>query len=365
MARTAVALLLPALLGACYLTRQAMGQARILLTMRPLQELIEDPSVPDEARRKLLRIREVKAFGERHMGLTPSRNYEDYYDTSGRPITFIVTACAKDGFRPHTWWFPVVGEVPYKGFFDFEAARAEARALEEAGLDVSLGSAAAYSTLGYFPDPVLSTMLDHPEEELCALILHELTHGTIYLPGGTDFNEGLASFTGWQGALEFARSTRGSGSLLYERSVEGFARAERRDRRALALYRRLREFYEGQPDREERVRGREAIFAAHHAELRREWETARAALRDLQEEAARKEREGGVGPLAEEIERAERRRREAEGEFRRAPVNNAEVLQLRRYGRFDEFRARFEAVGGRWPAFFAALRKPEATSTSP
>src|SRR5437016_3916838 len=183
--------------GGCYLLTQAGGQIDILLHSRGVEEMMADPSVSPAVKEKLRLVGDIKEFGEREMGLTPSSNYTTFYDTAGRPITYIVTACPKDSFRPYTWWFPIVGDVPYKGFFHRDDAVAEARALRAEGYDVRLGSASAYSTLGYFKDPVLSTMLDYPEEHLAALILHELTHGTIYLPGGADFNEGLASFVGW------------------------------------------------------------------------------------------------------------------------------------------------------------------------
>ncbi|MBI3856537.1 MAG: aminopeptidase, partial [Planctomycetes bacterium] len=190
-------------------------------------------------------------------------------------------------------------DVPYKGFFHQEDAQAEARELEEQGYDVGFGTAAAYSTLGYFPDPVLSTMLDYPEEQLVALLLHELTHGTIYLPGGTDFNEGLASFVGWQGALEFARRRRGISSLQYDRTVRAFAAEERRDVKARELFKKLNDLYKSGLTSREIVAQRDKV-------------------------AGRK-------------------------------VNNAEILMQRRYGRYDEFRAKFEKAEGDWSRFFDAL----------
>lgn len=298
MRRFALLVLLPALSG-CYILTQAGGQLRMLLNSRNIDELVADPNVPADKKLKLLKVREIKEFGEHELGLSRSSNYESFYDTQGQPITYIVSACRKDRFEPHTWWFPIVGTVPYKGFFDKEDARAEARSLEALGLDVSLGAAAAYSTLGYFPDPVLSTMLEYPDEQLAALILHELTHGTIYLPGGTDFNEGLASFVGWQGALEFARRRQGISSEAYEKTVRAFAAEERRDARAKELFGKLDELYKSNRTREEKLEERVKI----------------------------------AGPK----------------------VNNAEILMQRRYGRYDEFRERFEKAEGVWSRFFETL----------
>jgi len=294
----AIAVLLP-LLSGCYILTQGYGQLRVLLDSRRIDDLLADPAVPDETKLKLLFVREVKSFGEHELGLARSANYESFYDTQGRPITYIVSACRKDRFQPYTWWFPVVGDVPYKGFFAKKDAEAEAAALEKQGYDVALGMAAAYSTLGYFPDPVLSTMLAYPDEQLAALILHELTHGTVYLPGGTDFNEGLASFVGWQGALEFARKERGIASEAYNRTLRAFAAEERRDSRAREIYSKLDELYRSNPPRERVLEERARI----------------------------------AGPK----------------------VNNAEILMQRRYGRYDQFREGFEKAEGDWRRFFEAL----------
>jgi predicted aminopeptidase len=305
MRRLALVLLVLPLLSGCYILTQGYGQLRLLLDSRRIDDLLADPSVPDATKQKLLFVREVKSFGEHELGLSASSNYESFYDTKGQPITYIVSACRKDRFEPYTWWFPIVGDVPYKGFFSKDDARSEAQALEKEGYDVSVGMAAAYSTLGYFPDPILSTMLDYPDEQLAALILHELTHGTIYLPGGTDFNEGLASFVGWQGALEFARKERGISSDAYDRTVRAFAAEERRDARSRELFRKLSELYRSNLPRERILQEREKI----------------------------------AGPK----------------------VNNAEILMQRRYGRYDEFRERFEKVGGDWRRFFEGLVREKGT----
>lgn len=291
---------LPLLLSGCYLAKQAEGQLHIMLSQRPVEGMLEDPGVPAETRAKLRLVRDIKSFGEAHMGLTRSGSYTRYYDTGGKPVSYIVSACRKDRFEPYTWWFPIVGTVPYKGYFRRADAAAEARALADQGYDVSLRPVAAYSTLGWFADPVLSTMMDDPEEDLAALILHELTHGTLYLPGGTDFNEGLASFVGYQGALEFARWRFGPRSPVYARAVEAFADEERRDARAKEIFRKLEELYASELPSEEKVRRRDEVAG-----------------------------------------------------FR---VNNAEVLMGRRYGRYDEFRSIFEQAGGEWERFFQAVR---------
>jgi predicted aminopeptidase len=296
--------IVPLLLSGCYLVRQGEGQLTILLGARPISEVLADPDLDPRARRKLELILEIKEFGERQMGLAASTNYTRYFDTGGRPVSYIVSACRKDRFQPHTWWFPIVGEVPYKGFFRREDAAAEAEELARLGYDVSVGAVAAYSTLGWFPDPVFSTMLDDSEEELASLILHELTHLTLYVPGDTDFNESLATFVGRQGALEFVRWRFGAGSPLYDRAIRSTGFAELRDARNLELFRKLDDLYRSEtlPDRKLELRDLVAGF----------------------------------------------------------PVNNAEILMQRRYGRYDEFRPFFEDAGGDWPLFWARIRRRAA-----
>lgn len=357
--RIAAVLLLTALCG-CYYLKQGAGQLDVLLNARTLDEAAADPTLPETHRRKFRLIQEVKAFGEREMGLTRSDNYSTFYDTGGRPITWVVTACAKDKFEPYTWSFPIVGTVPYKGFFDKADAEAEAAGLRELDLDVSVSPAAAYSTLGYFKDPVLSTMLSYPDEDLASLILHELTHGTIFLPGGVDFNEGLANFVGSQGALEFFRGRQGAGSPSYARAVRSLAREERRDARALALFKALDALYKSEMPRDEKLKLREDVAEA----LRDAWRAeAEASIAEI--EAARMADESlswrlvwGGGPVpwhAADVRRSLERLAALPG-VAEGPVNNAVIMSQRRYGRYDEFRAVFEKAGGDWRAFFAALR---------
>lgn len=352
--------LLPLLLSGCYYLKLGLGQLDLAMNSRDLEEVERDPGLPEPRRRKIALIREAKAFGERAMGLTPSNNYTTFYDTGGRPVTWVVTACAKDRFEPHTWSFPIVGTVPYKGFFSREDALAEAAALEALDLDVHVSPASAYSTLGYFKDPVLSTMLEYPDEELVSLILHELTHGTIFLPGGVDFNEGLANFVGAQGAIEFFKARDGERSTSYGRSVRSLAREERRDARALDLFKALDALYRSEASREDKLKLRDEIAET----LRGRWRSEAKVLAErldatLEADGALTRRvDGGGGPVPWHASDARgiAERLAALPFVPNAPLNNAVVLAQRRYGRYDEYRKVFESVGGDWRAFFAQLR---------
>ena len=364
MRSAALVLLLPALSG-CYLVNQAAGQVSMLASMRDADAVAADPATSDRVRRTLALVREIRAFGVEVIGLRAGSSYRHYFDTGGTPVTHVVSACAKDRFEPHTWWFPFVGTVPYKGFFDRADAEAEAEALKALGLDVHLGAAAAYSTLGWFPDPVLSTMVDLPEEELASLILHELVHNTVWIPGDVDLNEGLAGFVGGQAALEFARRRHGSQSPAYARAVALVAGEERRDARGRKLYDDLSTLYKSDVSRTTKLRERERIFDA----WKREGEEEAGRLRERAAAFDAEEPLGADCPLAALLSplprspEAARLRRQAD--FHRAPpgkVNNAVLLQWRRYGRGEEFRKAFDAVDGDWDRFFAAMRKRAVTS---
>jgi len=180
-----------------YLLQAAGGQYQLLHEARPLSAVTADPTVPPRVRALLAKVPAIKRYGQRH-GLTPTSNYERYADLHRSAAVWVVQACARLAFTPRRWRFPLVGSVPYLGFFDEAAAREYAAQLEAAeDLDVTVRTASAYSTLGWFRDPVLSTMVPEGPLAFGALanvILHESVHATVYVPNQSAFNESLASF---------------------------------------------------------------------------------------------------------------------------------------------------------------------------
>ena len=182
---------------------QGIGQAKIVWNARPIKEVLDDPAVSDSVKSKLLYIEEVKKFAIDSLGLKPSKNYTTVYDQHGKPLLWVLTAAEKYQLKPYQWKFPVVGTVGYKGFFNEEKGKEKEKELEMQGYDTDLGTVSAWSTLGWFRDPILSGMLRRSEGQLAELIIHEMTHATLYVSGNVDFNENLASFIGEQGAILF------------------------------------------------------------------------------------------------------------------------------------------------------------------
>ncbi|MCF6352690.1 MAG: aminopeptidase [Cyclobacteriaceae bacterium] len=191
---------------------QGKGQFHVLWNAQPIEEILNNPSTADTLKQKLALIAEIRNFAFDSLGLTPTKNYTTFYDQKGKEILWVVTACAPYQFKPKEWSFPIIGSFTYKGFFDIEKAKSLAQELKEEGYDVEMSSVGGWSTLGWFKDPVLSNMLEGSVGSLSNTLIHELTHGTLFIPDSMTFNENLASFIGRKGALQFLESKYGSNS---------------------------------------------------------------------------------------------------------------------------------------------------------
>jgi predicted aminopeptidase len=195
-----------------YGLRMGKGQLSIVWGAHDFEEVFADPEVSDSVKEKLHLIDEIKQFAYDSIGLKPSDNYTTFFDQKDQRLMYVVTAAEKFQLKPYMWNFPVVGEVPYKGFFDAEKAKEEYFRLKMLGYDADIGGASGWSTLGWFQDPVLSSMLNRSEADLAELIIHELTHGTLFVKDSVEYNENLAQFVGVEGAKWFLRSKYGEAS---------------------------------------------------------------------------------------------------------------------------------------------------------
>lgn len=187
----------------CYYGHLAAGQARLLLSRRSVEEVLRDPTTPAPLAARIRLVREAVAFGT-ELGLSARQQYTSYVAWPGDRVVTTVVATRPGEITARGFWFPVVGTVPYKGFFDAGLAAREAQALARRGLDTCLVPVVAYSTLGWFEDPLTSPLLELDEDRLVETILHELVHATVFVPGDADFAEGLATFFGQEAAVRFA-----------------------------------------------------------------------------------------------------------------------------------------------------------------
>jgi predicted aminopeptidase len=199
-----------------YGIRQAKGQLNIVWNARPVEEFMMDPDFPDSLKARLNFINEVRRYAIDSLALKDTKNYKTLYDQKGEEIMWVVTACEPFQLKAKEWKFPVLGSVPYKGFFDKKLAIELAEDLKKEGFDVSIRNPGGWSTLGWFTDPILSKMLERGEGDLANLIIHEMSHATIFVKDSIDFNENLATFIGDRGTEKFLISRFGEASKAYQ-----------------------------------------------------------------------------------------------------------------------------------------------------
>ena len=180
------------------------GQMEILRKQEPISELIEDPNTPAKLREKLIFIQEVRDFAAKKLHLPVNDHYLSYVELNRPYVVWNVYAAPEFSLTPKTWCFPIVGCVAYRGYFSEQDAHRFGDSLKQEGYDVFINGAIAYSTLGWFDDPVLSTFANLSEPAIAALIFHELAHGVLYIKDDTAFNESFATaveqegFRRWQ-----------------------------------------------------------------------------------------------------------------------------------------------------------------------
>ena len=194
--RALAAMLTASLLGGCgttYVVQAASGEYHVLHEREPIGKVIADPATQPAVRKRLEVVESARKFASTDLGLPDNKSYTTYADI-GRPyVVWNVVATPEFSLTPHHWCFPVAGCVAYRGYFSEEKARAFAAHMAVAGDDVAIDGVPAYSTLGKFSDPVLSSMLRYGDDELVAMIFHELAHQLIYVKDDSAFNEAFAT----------------------------------------------------------------------------------------------------------------------------------------------------------------------------
>lgn len=186
-----------------YIARGAIAEAKILGRRRSIASMVADSATPPAVRAKLQLVMEARRFAMDSLGLPAKNAFTQYSKLEHDTLVLVLSGAYRDELRSVTWWFPVVGRVPYKGFFDFEEAKRAEVELRDAGYDTYLRPSPAFSTLGFFNDPLLSTTLGEDSLDIVNTVVHELTHNKFYAKGAAVFNESFASFVGARGAERF------------------------------------------------------------------------------------------------------------------------------------------------------------------
>jgi predicted aminopeptidase len=255
--------------GGCsplYVLRSAYEEGRILLARQSIERLLERPELDPETRAKLVLVLAVRRFADQSLGLEVGDAYASFSIVPPGALLHVVSAAERTRLEAYTWWFPIVGSVDYKGYFDEPDARAEAARLQGDGYDTWVRPSVAFSTLGWFDDPVLSSWLRADPVRIAELLIHELLHRTWYVSGQTEFNESLATFVGHVGAIEFFRARDGEDADTTRRAVAAWQEALAESRLWTAAVAELEALYDAS-EREDRplaevLAAREKIFRA-------------------------------------------------------------------------------------------------------
>jgi predicted aminopeptidase len=254
------------LLSGCYLMQAAVGQYRVLQARAPLDALIANPGTDPKLRARLTEVHAAREFASRELGLPDNASYRSYADIGREFVVWNVVAAPEFSLQPKHWCFPVVGCVAYRGYFHERQARALALTLEARGFDVVVEGVPAYSTLGRFADPVLSSMLRYDDDELVATIFHELAHQLIYVKNDSSFNEAFATAVEEEGLRRWLEQ---QGEL---QRIGAFRLEQQRETALLALLAparaRLAALYESEAPHARMRDGKQRILAQLAADIR-------------------------------------------------------------------------------------------------
>ena len=304
----------------CYLSRAGYEEARILARRKPIAKLVDQGGVDAPTRDKLRLVLEVRRFAVDSLGLAAKRSFTRYTDIGRDTLVLVLSAAHQDRLEAYSWWFPIVGRVPYKGYFDFGAAQKAARGLRARGFDVYLRPSSAYSTLGWFDDPLLNTVVQGDSLDLANTVVHELTHNTFYASGQAVFNESFASFVGRARLGALLPRARRHGVRAPRRARDGWT-----TRCSVAFWQRL-------------ATSVDSAYAARPGRTSAD-SAARVAARDTVFARARRVLADSIGPRLSGFDAMR-----AAAWARRVQLDNASLLARRTYARelplFDAILAR-------------------------
>jgi predicted aminopeptidase len=321
------------LLGSCgslrYYAQAVRGQSQLVFHRQDIAEIASNPSTDPRLAARLLLAQKARRFASQHLGLPDNHSYTRYVDLHRNYVVWNVFAAPRYSVDPVLHCFPIAGCVAYRGYFSEAAAKAEVERLQKKGDDVEMGGVSAYSTLGWFADPILSSMLHWDDDELDSTIFHELAHQLIYVKDDTAFNESFATFVQDQGLREWRQSR-------------------------------------GLPAQDDRVQAMDSSFTKLLLDLRDRLKNLYASGGNETAMEAGKQRE--IAAFRQRyVQWRDQSWPNEDGydAWMAKPINNARLLPFGLYDQWTPaFAAIFQQSDNRWPDFYARVRalsrKPKA-----
>lgn len=245
------------LLSGCqlgYYFKSATNQFSMMANRVPIDEALEKSPLTEAQKSKLRLSQQAREFAFHDLHLKKTKNYDSYIDLKRPYVTWVVNAAYKWELKNYLWSYPIVGKMPYKGFFSEEDALELAAELQKEGLDTNVRGVSAYSTLGWFKDSVLSSMLRYKDHDLVNTIIHEIVHTTVYVKSNSDFNERLAVFIGGKGTELFYKKIEGADSATVK-----LIKDENEDDKLFSQFisaqiKNLEDWYKSNSDQNEKIR---------------------------------------------------------------------------------------------------------------
>jgi len=254
------------LLSSCYVLSQAGPYLSHRLGGVPIESLVdsEDPSLQELANH----VQDIRLFAHQELGLEESRNFKKMVPLDRSYLAAVIQAAPEFSLEPYLFSYPLLGKLPYKGFYNPDDARKEGRRLQDEGLDVYIRPVDAFSSLGYFPDPLYSFMAEYSLYELAELIIHEETHVTVFFKNDKGFNEKLATYVGRQGALAYLESRYGQDNTYLQEYQERKERNKAYRDSLFALVDELESLYNGDISKKDMAEKKKVLIDA----FRKEWD---------------------------------------------------------------------------------------------
>ena len=248
-----------------YYSQAAKGQAQVLFGQKRISGMVKDPEVSQKLKDRLKLVLDLRKFARNELKMNPKGNYLKYRNLNRKYVLWVVYAAPPLSVKLKTWWYPVAGKFTSRGFFAEADARKFAADLQEEGMDVYVGGAPAYSTLGWFNDPVLNTFIHYPDADLAELIFHELAHHHLFVSGDATFNESFATAVAQIGVARWLKTNRGT-----EQHDVYLARCDRRHNLSelLAVSRsNLKKLFSSNKTEQEKREGKKELIAALKKDL--------------------------------------------------------------------------------------------------